>query len=74
MKFLYRRPNVDRRPSAQNCFKISAAAPPIDHLVAMLERQFHRLAVPHDRGGHPDHGLELGGGGIRAGLLNETQR
>src|SRR5437763_16924693 len=29
MKFLYRRPNMDRRPSAQNCFKISASAPPI---------------------------------------------
>ena len=40
----------------------------------LLEGNLPGLAVAHDGGGDADHRLELGGGGVRAGLLHEAQR
>ena len=37
------------------------------------ERHFPGLAVAEDGGRDADHGLELGGGGVGAGLLHEAQ-
>ena len=39
-----------------------------------LERDFPGLAVAHDGGGDADHRLELGGGRVGAGFLDEAQR
>jgi CheY-like chemotaxis protein len=39
-----------------------------------LERDFLRLAVAHDGGGDLDHRLELGGGVVGLGFLDEPQR
>ena len=38
-----------------------------------MERNLFGLAVAHDSGGDADHGLELGRGRVRAGLLHEAQ-